>query len=160
MSIQILPNYIGKQWVHPTTVNQVDVVNPATTEVISRIQLSSESDVDRAVQSAAQAFQSWRETPATDRIQYLFSLKQLLEEHLDQIARPELESASTVLGVLLHICVRLFQFLALNPSHTPPVRHPFHSWGSHNCTRSKICFARLRILCIASSLQLCTTGAS
>jgi len=87
VSIQILPNYIGKQWVHPTTVNQVDVVNPATTEVISRIPLSSESDVDRAVQSAAQAFQSWRETPATDRIQYLFSLKQLLEEHLDQIAR-------------------------------------------------------------------------
>ena len=87
MSIQILPNYIGKQWVHPTDVDQVDVINPATTEVINRIPLSSESDVDRAVQSAAQAFQSWRETPATDRIQYLFALKQLLEEHLDQIAQ-------------------------------------------------------------------------
>ena len=87
MSIQILPNYIGKQWVHPTAVDQVDVINPATTEVINRIPLSSESDVDRAVQSAAQAFQSWRETPATDRIQYLFALKQLLEEHLDQIAQ-------------------------------------------------------------------------
>ena len=56
MSIQILPNYIGKQWVHPTAVDQVDVINPATTEVINRIPLSSESDVDRAVQSAAQAF--------------------------------------------------------------------------------------------------------
>ena len=87
MSIQILPNYIGKQWVHPTAVDQVDVINPATTEVINRIPLSSESAVDRAVQSAAQAFQSWRETPATDRIQYLFALKQLLEEHLDQIAQ-------------------------------------------------------------------------
>ena len=87
MSIQILPNYIGKQWVHPTAVDQVDVINPATTEVINRIPFSSESDVDRAVQSAAQAFQSWRETPATDRIQYLFALKQLLEEHLDQIAQ-------------------------------------------------------------------------
>ena len=87
MSIQILPNYIGKQWVHPTDVDQVDVINPATTEVINRIPFSSESDVDRAVQSAAQAFQSWRETPATDRIQYLFALKQLLEEHLDQIAQ-------------------------------------------------------------------------
>ena len=39
------------------------------------------------VQSQQKALQEWRETPATDRIQYLFSLKQLLEENLDSLAQ-------------------------------------------------------------------------
>ena len=33
------------------------------------------------------AFPAWRRTPPGERIQYLFKLKNLLEEHLDEIAR-------------------------------------------------------------------------
>ncbi len=41
----------------------------------------------RAVQAAADAFPAWRRTPPGERVQYLFKLKNLLEEHIDEIAR-------------------------------------------------------------------------
>ena len=39
------------------------------------------------VRAAAAAFPAWRRTPPEDRIQYLFKLKQLLEERVDDLAR-------------------------------------------------------------------------
>ena len=41
----------------------------------------------RAIEAAAAAFPEWRRTPPEDRIQPLFKLKHILEEHLDEIAR-------------------------------------------------------------------------
>ena len=58
---------------------------PASGEVIARTPLSSKADVDTVVQAAAAAFPAWRRTPAGERIQYLFKLKFLLEEHIDEI---------------------------------------------------------------------------
>ncbi len=40
-----------------------------------------------AVDAASAAFPEWRATPAPERIQYLFRLKQLLEERFEEIAR-------------------------------------------------------------------------
>ena len=85
--IETLPNYVNQQWVYPTASEKIDVLNPTTDEVISQIPASSFTDVDSTVQAAQKALQEWRETPATDRIQYLFSLKQLLEENLDSLAQ-------------------------------------------------------------------------
>jgi malonate-semialdehyde dehydrogenase (acetylating)/methylmalonate-semialdehyde dehydrogenase len=48
---------------------------------------STVAEVDEAARAAATAFESWRRTPATERIQYLFKLKALLEEHFDDLAR-------------------------------------------------------------------------
>jgi len=64
-----------------------NVTNPATAEVLARTPLSTNADVDGAVQAAADAFPAWRRTPPGERIQYLFKLKNLLEEHVDEIAR-------------------------------------------------------------------------
>jgi malonate-semialdehyde dehydrogenase (acetylating)/methylmalonate-semialdehyde dehydrogenase len=63
-----------------------EVVNPATAEVIAQAPLSRSSDVDRAVQAAAKALPSWRRVPPTERIQFLFKLKDLLEQHFEEIA--------------------------------------------------------------------------
>jgi malonate-semialdehyde dehydrogenase (acetylating)/methylmalonate-semialdehyde dehydrogenase len=83
----ILPNYINGGWRHSSSGQSLDVVNPATAEVLAKTPLSGEEDVAAAVESAAAAFREWRRTPPEDRIQYLFRLKQLLEEHIDDIAR-------------------------------------------------------------------------
>ncbi|GAC1431054.1 MAG: CoA-acylating methylmalonate-semialdehyde dehydrogenase [Ktedonobacteraceae bacterium] len=82
-----LLNYVGGQWKHSRTSEFVDVRNPATAETMVRVPLSSAEEVDEAVQAAQSAFADWRRTPPTQRIQYLFKLKQLLDEHLDEIAR-------------------------------------------------------------------------
>ena len=80
-------NYFGGAWQKSAATEFVNVSNPATAEVIARTPISSKADVDAAVQSAAEAFPAWRRTPAGERIQYLFKLKVLLEDHIDELAR-------------------------------------------------------------------------
>lgn len=83
----IVQNYINGIWCASAATTYLDIVNPATTNVLATVPLSPASEVDQAVQAAAAAFVSWRRTPATDRIQYLFKLKTLLEEQLEALAR-------------------------------------------------------------------------
>src|ERR1700675_2127209 len=82
-----LQNYVNGEWRRSATAEYADVTNPATAEVLARTPLSTNTDVDGAVQAAADAFPAWRRTPPGERIQYLFKLKNLLEEHIDEIAR-------------------------------------------------------------------------
>src|SRR5690348_6197687 len=87
MSTESLRNFVGGEWVQALTADTLPVVNPATGEAMTHAPLSSGSDVDGAVKAAQNAFPAWRETPPGDRIQYLFKLKNLLEEHLDNLAK-------------------------------------------------------------------------
>jgi malonate-semialdehyde dehydrogenase (acetylating) / methylmalonate-semialdehyde dehydrogenase len=82
-----IPNYINGEWVESSAREWSDVINPATAEILSRVPLSDAADVSKAIQAAAAAFPAWRRTPPQDRIQPLFKLKVLLEEHIDDISR-------------------------------------------------------------------------
>ena len=82
-----LQNYVNGAWRGAAATEHVDVTNPATAELLARTPLSTSADVDAAVQAAAAAFPSWRRTPPGERVQYLFKLKNLLEENLDELAR-------------------------------------------------------------------------
>jgi len=82
-----LPNFVNGEWRESSASEWIDVVNPATGEAIARTPLSDAAEVTAAIEAAAAAFPEWRRTPAEDRIQPLFKLKQLLEEHLDDISR-------------------------------------------------------------------------
>ena len=63
------------------------VLNPATGEHIGTTPLSTAAEVAAAVDAASRAFPAWRRTPVTDRVQFLFKLKDLLERHFDEISR-------------------------------------------------------------------------
>ncbi len=92
-----LPNYINGEWCASQATEFLDVVNPATACVLTRVPLSTNSDVDTAAKAAAAAFMSWRRVPPTERVQYLFKLKFLLEDHLDELARTiTLECGKTI----------------------------------------------------------------
>src|SRR5579871_2579026 len=82
-----LTNYINGQWTDSRSSESRDVVNPATGEVLASVPLADAAEVNAAVEAAAAAFPDWRRTPPEDRIQPLFKLKMLLEEHIDDIAR-------------------------------------------------------------------------
>lgn len=82
-----LMNYRGGGWNRSHAGEYLDVLNPATTEKLAAVPLSTPEDVGAAVQAAAAAYPAWRRTPPEDRIQYLFKLKQLLEDHLEELAR-------------------------------------------------------------------------
>src|SRR5712664_3058258 len=80
-------NYFGGAWHKSSASEYSNVTNPATGEVIGRTPLSSKAEVGTVVQAAAAAFPAWRRTPAGERIQYLFKLKNLLEEHIDELSK-------------------------------------------------------------------------
>src|SRR2546430_89197 len=82
-----VPNYINGRWRQATTTEWLDVSNPATGELIAQVPISTDADVTAAVDAAAAAYPEWRRTPPEDRIQPLFKLKQLLEEHIDELGR-------------------------------------------------------------------------
>jgi malonate-semialdehyde dehydrogenase (acetylating)/methylmalonate-semialdehyde dehydrogenase len=83
----MLHNYIGGQWEAASATQGIPVTNPATGEVLAQAPLSSAADVAKAVKAAADALPAWRRTPPGDRIQPLFRLKALLDEHFKEIAR-------------------------------------------------------------------------
>jgi malonate-semialdehyde dehydrogenase (acetylating)/methylmalonate-semialdehyde dehydrogenase len=80
-------NYVNGEWRPSAAGEFVDVINPATQTLMGKTPLSPKSEVDAAAQAAAAALPGWRRTPAQERVQYLFKLKFLLEDHLDEIAR-------------------------------------------------------------------------
>ncbi|HEU0138408.1 MAG TPA: CoA-acylating methylmalonate-semialdehyde dehydrogenase [Bryobacteraceae bacterium] len=80
-------DYIGGTWRRPSSDAVTEVLNPATGDVIARAPAGSAQDVEAAVEAASAAFPEWRSTPPADRIQYLFRLKQLLDDHFEEIAR-------------------------------------------------------------------------
>jgi malonate-semialdehyde dehydrogenase (acetylating) / methylmalonate-semialdehyde dehydrogenase len=82
-----VPNYINGEWVESSAREWVDVVNPATAESLGKVPISDAAEVARAIDAAAAAYPGWRRTPPEDRIQPLFKLKMLLEEHIDDISR-------------------------------------------------------------------------
>ena len=86
MTKQLL-NYVNGAWCRSGAGEHLDIMNPATAEVIAALPLSPAAEVDAAVRAAADAFREWRQTPAVERVQYLFKLKHVLEEHLDDLAR-------------------------------------------------------------------------
>jgi malonate-semialdehyde dehydrogenase (acetylating)/methylmalonate-semialdehyde dehydrogenase len=82
-----VPNYINGEWQDSTSSDWQDVANPATGEALARVPLSDNAEVTRAIDAASAAYPAWRRTPPEDRIQPLFKLKVLLEDHQDELAR-------------------------------------------------------------------------
>lgn len=64
----------------------LELMNPATGEPLGRSPEGLAAEVDAAVNAAHAAFPDWRAMPAGDRVQFLFKLKSLLEEHFDELA--------------------------------------------------------------------------
>lgn len=82
-----LKNYINGAWCDAMAENWVDVQDPATAEILGLAPLSQPVDVASAAGAAAAAFENWRQVPATQRIQYLFRLKAVLEADFEELAR-------------------------------------------------------------------------
>ena len=79
-------SFVGGRPVDPKTSERLDVLDPATGEVLGRVPLSGPSEVDQAVQAAAEAFESWQDEPVTRRARRMFGLQALLERQLDELA--------------------------------------------------------------------------
>ena len=85
--VKTLKNFIGGQWVDAVSENTEAVPNPATGEVLAYVPLSNRDDLDKAVEVANKAFQTWKDVAVPKRARILFRYQQLLVEHWDELAR-------------------------------------------------------------------------
>ena len=86
MSLNRIPLYIDGSWITSQTEIWSPVYNPSTGEIIAEAPDCLPSEVNLAVEAAQRAFPAWAEIPAVKRVQYLFRLKQLLDENLHELA--------------------------------------------------------------------------
>src|SRR5437868_3267692 len=92
-----ITNFFGGTWNKSSAPESLSVINPATNQILAEVPLSTERDVAAVIESAAAAYPEWRRTPPEERIQYLFKLKQLLEENIEDLARTiTLENGKTL----------------------------------------------------------------
>lgn len=85
--IPVIRNYVNGEWVVSKSTKTLDIVNPATTEVIARVPMSTKEEVDEAIRYAKEAYEEWRETPALTRARYMFTLKNIMEEHFEEVSQ-------------------------------------------------------------------------
>ncbi len=83
--LERLQNFVDGMWSSSTAEETLNVVNPASAEVLAQVPLSSAAEVHQAAEVAARAFVKWRRTPVGERIQPLFKLKRLLEENIKSL---------------------------------------------------------------------------
>jgi aldehyde dehydrogenase (NAD+) len=84
----------------------LDVVNPATEQVIAQVPDASREDLDRAVEAARLAFPAWSQTPIAERKAKLVALGQAIMDHADGLMRlltreqgkPHAEAQGEVMG--------------------------------------------------------------
>ncbi len=83
----ICHNYIGGDLTPATSSHYTPVYNPSRGEVIAQTPDSDPQTVDRAVQTAKNAFSAWADTPVVERARIMFRFAHLLEENFDSLAR-------------------------------------------------------------------------
>lgn len=79
--------FINGEWVESGSGETFDDINPATLEIIGKLHKASEEDLERAVDSAEEAFETWSSTPAPQRARILFRAGRMLEERKEELAR-------------------------------------------------------------------------
>ena len=83
----VLKNYVNGEWVASKSIRTLDIVNPATTEVLARVPMSTKEEVEEAVRYAKEAYEEWKETPPLTRARYMFTLKNLMEDHFEEVSQ-------------------------------------------------------------------------
>ncbi len=90
--------YINGKWIQSTGNNAIEVVNPATEEIIGSIPVGSQADVDAAVTAAKNAFPAWKETSYEERIMILNQLSAAIKEKTEELAQTITAEVGTPIG--------------------------------------------------------------
>ena len=91
-------NYVAGEWREATGDDGQDVIDPGTGERLAHVPFTDGAGVDEAVRAGAEAFETWRKTPVEERIQPMFRLKALLEEHQEELAELLVREHGKTLG--------------------------------------------------------------
>ena len=79
-------NFINGSWSN-NSKETIDVINPFNEEVLGQIPVSTEKDLDAALEAASKSMQSWKETSPWDRSKIIKQIANLIRERADEIAK-------------------------------------------------------------------------
>jgi 1-pyrroline dehydrogenase len=99
--VKTYQQFIGGRWVDAASGKTLTVENPATGQPIAQVPASGEEDVNRAVEAAATAFETWQQTTPADRSNMLLKLADALESRVDEIGRLESQNAGKPVGAAI-----------------------------------------------------------
>jgi len=82
-------NFIDGKWVAPASGKYFDVISPVTGKVFTQAAHSGKEDIEMAVNAASKAFETWKNTSATQRSIILNKIADRLEQNLELLAAVE-----------------------------------------------------------------------
>lgn len=88
----IVQNFIGGAFADPRSGRWLDVVNPATADVIAKVPDSNADDIDSAARAARMAAPAWSKLSAAERSSYLHRLADWIEKHFELLAQTECDN--------------------------------------------------------------------
>jgi betaine-aldehyde dehydrogenase/aminobutyraldehyde dehydrogenase len=89
VSVTQQKQFIGGAFVESSSGETMEVLNPATGEVIAEVPRSGEEDVERAVAAAKSAWSAWQGKTPKDRMELLLKLADVVDENAEELARLE-----------------------------------------------------------------------
>jgi len=93
-------NFVGGEWVDAVGGETMDVLNPATGEVIAQVPKGTAKDVERAVEAAKKALPEWLQKTPKDRMELLLALANVIEEHGDELSSLESQNVGKPMAIL------------------------------------------------------------
>ena len=96
---QELQNFIGGQWTDMSYDKRAELVDPSTGEVFATAPVSSETEVDAAVESAAAAFDGWRDATPAERSLALLRIADAIEARADEFVKAESQNTGKPIGL-------------------------------------------------------------
>ena len=93
--------YIDGEWVDPVNGERLDVVNPATEQVIGEVALGGVEDVDRAVAAAVAAFETYSQTTREERVDLLSKVVDVYKNRIPDVARAISEEMGAPMGLAM-----------------------------------------------------------
>ncbi|MGK2862180.1 MAG: CoA-acylating methylmalonate-semialdehyde dehydrogenase [Chitinophagaceae bacterium] len=86
MKYPLVQNYINGKFINSSSSRSLDVISPLDGNPLSKVPMSTATDLDAAVRAARAAFPAWSKTPIKERVQIFFRYKFLLEKHSRELA--------------------------------------------------------------------------
>ena len=85
MKYETVKNYYDGKFVESSSSESLDVVSPIDGNTLSKVPMSGADELNKAVESAKGAFQSWANTPIKERVQVFFKYRYLLEKNFEEL---------------------------------------------------------------------------
>ena len=98
---QISSNYdhlIGGRYEEPVSGEYSTTEDPSSGIEISRVAEGTQEDVNHAVKTAKNSFETWRNTDPAERGKLMYNVGQLIRENLDRIAYIESKDQGKLLS--------------------------------------------------------------